>query len=70
MIFSKYEMIRSFGDSIYTGKINIDDVEMDQSNLLENMVKFINKSRPRSKEDKEKKEILTKVHMLLTKVEN
>ena len=28
---------------------------MDQANLLENMVKFNNKSRPRSKEDKDKK---------------
>ena len=31
---------------------------MDQSNLLENMVEFNNKTRPKSKEDKEKKEIL------------
>ena len=31
---------RSFGDSIYTGKINIDEAEMDQTNLLENMAKF------------------------------
>ena len=28
---------------------------MDQTNLLENMVKFNNKSRPRSKEGKDKK---------------
>ena len=28
---------------------------MDQSNLLENMVEFNDKSRPRKKEDKEKK---------------
>ena len=34
---------------------------MDQSNLLENVVKFNKKSRPRKKEDKEKKEILLKV---------
>ena len=44
-----------FGDNIYTGKINIDEAEMDQSNLSVNIVKFNNKSRPRSKEDKEKK---------------
>ena len=25
-------------ESIYTGKINIDEVEMDQSNLLKNLV--------------------------------
>ena len=42
---------------------------MDQSNLLENIVKFINKSKSRSKEDKGKKRG-TKVHMLFMKVEN
>ena len=31
--FQQFERIRSFGDSIYTGKINIDKAEMDQSNL-------------------------------------
>ena len=43
---------------------------MGQSNLLENMVEFNNKTRPKSKEDKEKKEIvlITKVHFM--KVEN
>ena len=34
------------------------------------MVKFQNKCRPRSKEGKEKKEILIKVHMLFMKVNN
>ena len=43
-------MIRSSGDSIYTGKITIDERDIDQSNLLENMVKFNNKSRPKNKE--------------------
>ena len=28
---------------------------MDQTNLLENMVKFTNKSRPKTKEGKDKK---------------
>ena len=41
-----------------------------QSNLLENMVKFDNKSRSRLKEHKKKKGVLMKVHMLFTKVEN
>ena len=37
------------------GKINIDEAEMNQTNLLENMRKFNNNSRPQLKEDKEKK---------------
>ena len=34
------------------------------------MLKFNNKSRPRSKEDKENKEILMKVYMLFMRVKN
>ena len=43
---------------------------MDQSNLLKNISEFNNKSRPRIKEGKDKKEILMKVHMLFMKVKN
>ena len=53
--FQQFETIRSFGNSIYTGKINIDEPEMDQSNLLENIVKFNNKFKPKTKEGKAKK---------------
>ena len=58
MIFQQYEAIRSFGESIYTGKINIDENEMDQINLLENMINFNNKSRLNNKEGKAKKILL------------
>ena len=37
MIFKQYIF---FSDDIYSDKINIDEAEMNQSNLLENMVKF------------------------------
>ena len=59
--FQQYETIRYFGESIYTGKSNIDEAEMDQSNLLENKIEFSEKSRSRKKEDKEKKEMILKV---------
>ena len=48
--FQQFETIRFFGDSIYTGKINIDEPEIDQTNLLEIMVKLNNKSKPKAKE--------------------
>ena len=51
----QYEIIRSFVEIICTGKINIDETEMDQSNLLKNLVEFNNKSRPRTTEGKDKK---------------
>ena len=53
--FQQYETIRYFVESIYAGKINIQKADMDQTNLLENIVKFNNNSRPNSKEDNDKK---------------
>ena len=48
-------MIRCFGDSINTRKANIIEAEEDQNNLLNNMIEFDNKPRPRSKKGKDKK---------------
>ena len=53
--FLKFETIRYFEDIVYTGKVSIDEVDMDHTNLLENMVKFNNKYRAQSKEDKDNK---------------
>ena len=39
--FQHCKTIRCFRESIFTGKINIDEAEMDQSNLIENMVNLI-----------------------------
>ena len=50
--FQQYETVRSFGDSIYTGEINTDEVEKDQSNLLENLVERDERSRPKTIERK------------------
>ena len=54
--FQQYEKIRSFGDNIYADKISIDEAEMDQTNLLENIIKFNNKYKPKTKEGKGKKQ--------------
>ena len=49
--FQQFETIRYFNNSTYSGKISIDEAEMGQTSPLENMVKFNNKSTPRSKEN-------------------
>ena len=54
--FQQFEAIKSFGDSIYNKKISIDEAEMEQTNLLENILDFSSKSRPRSEKDKDKKQ--------------
>ena len=51
----------NFGDNIFTGKINIDKAEMDQSIQLKNIVEFCSNSRPRTWETKDKKTLM-KVH--------
>ena len=56
--FKQYETRRSFGESIYAGKISIHDAEIDQTNLFKNMVKFNNKPRPNTKKVRIKNEIL------------
>ena len=58
--FQQSETVRSFGDNIYTGKITINKVDRDQSNVLENMIEFNNRSRSQSIEGKGRKEILIK----------
>ena len=68
--FQQYEIIRYFGDSIYNGKISIDEGDLDQSCLLDGLKDFNDRSRPKTAEGKNKKEILIKVHMLFRKVEN
>ena len=47
--FQQYETIWSFGESIYAGKISIHEAKRDQSNLLQNIVRFTNKSRRKTK---------------------
>ena len=45
--FQQFETVIVFGDSICNGKINIEEAEKKQTNLIENIVNFSNKSRSR-----------------------
>ena len=53
--FQQHETIRSFGGSIYTGKINIDEAITDLSNLLKTLTEFRGRSTPKTSEGKDKK---------------
>ena len=55
--FQQFKTVRSFDDSIYNGKINIKEAEKKQNNRFESIVSFNNKSGPKSKTDKENKQI-------------
>ena len=56
----KYDTITSFGETIYSGKIDMNEAKMDQTNLLKNWKEFCEKSKPRTK-----KKIEIKNEMLL-----
>ena len=52
--FQQFETISSFDGNVYTSKINKNEAEMDQSNLLKNMVELDDKYRPTLTEGKAK----------------
>ena len=58
--FQKLQTIRSFGNNIYDSKVTISEPDQKQSSLLNVILDFDNKAKPRSKADKKKKTILMK----------
>ena len=55
--FRMFKTIRSFGDDIYNRKITINKADQEQSDLVEYILNFNNKTRPKSKDDKKNKKI-------------
>ena len=53
--FKVFKTIKSFGDSIYNHKIGIHEANQEQADLLEYILSFNNKIKPKSDEDKNKK---------------
>ena len=57
--FRVFETIRSFGKDIYSKRINIDEADQEQSDLLDYFFDFNSKTEPKSKKTrKEKKTFL------------
>ena len=52
--FQQYEIIRSFPENIYAGKIYTDEVEEDQSNLIKNIKELIKNSHQEQKQVKQR----------------
>ena len=49
------EAKKSFGDSIYNGKISIDEADIDRSSLLNGLKDFNDRARPKTAQDENKK---------------
>ena len=53
--FRIFKTIRSFGDDIYSSKIKINEADREQADLVEYILNFNNKARPKYKDDKRDK---------------
>ena len=53
--FNAFKTIRPFGENIYSDKITIDKADQEQADLLEYILNFNNKARPKNKNDKKNK---------------
>ena len=54
--FRMFQTIRSFGNNIYSSKITINKADLEQSDLVEYILNFNNKTRPKNKDDTKKKQ--------------
>ena len=68
--FRMFKTIRSFGDDIYSSKITINEADQEQSDLIDYIIDFNNKNRPKNKDDKKTKTIFLIVHEVFTMVDN
>ena len=68
--FRMFKTIRSFGDDIYSSKITINEADQEQSDLIDYIIDFNNKTRPKNKDDKKTKTIFLIVHKVFTMVDS
>ena len=52
--FRMFKAIRSFGNDIYSSKITINEADQEQSDLVEYIFNFNNKTRLKNKDGKKK----------------
>ena len=50
--FNVFKTIRSLGEDIHNGKITINEADSEQADLVNYILNFNNKARPRNKNDK------------------
>ena len=53
--FHAFKTVSSFGENIYCGKITIKEADQEQADLLEYILNFNNKARPKNKDAKKNK---------------
>ena len=68
--FRNFQKIRTFGEGIYEGEITFGEADEDQSNLLNSIRDFKNKTRPQNNRKKnKKKKLFLKICIIFLRVE-
>ena len=65
--FKTFKTVRTVGENIYSGKITMEEIDEEQSNLIEYILSFNNKARTKNRDDKKTKKmflILQKIFMI------
>ena len=52
--FKIFKTIRSLCENIYSGKFTINEADQEQADLVEYILNFSNKARPKNRDDKKK----------------
>ena len=61
--FQNFRTIRAFGRDIYNGEITLKEADEDQASLLNEIINFREKTKPRDEErEKKKKDVLTNLY--------
>ena len=68
--FKVFRTVTSFGDIIYNHKIEIYKTNQEHADLLEHILSFNNKTKPRSDEEKNEKMMFLIVQKISVIVEN
>ena len=63
--FRIFKTIRSFGDDIYNSEITINEAGQEQSGLVQYILNFNNKARPKNKDDKKNILIAQKIFIMV-----
>ena len=63
--FRMFKTIRSYGDDIYSSKITTNEADQYQSDLVEYILNFNNKTRPKNEDDKKRQK---KIFLIMQKI--
>ena len=64
--FRTFNIIRTFGEDIYEGKITLEEADEDQSDLTDEINKFIKETRPKKYDKKQEKKLLQKTCVIFS----